>query len=55
MLTLVEGGLSYVRELAPRRRADRTTFHHAHVEHQTFLETPFLEAQAALRARVSQR
>jgi hypothetical protein len=52
MLTLVEGGLAYVRDLAPRRPAGRVRYHHGEDDHQAFLERPFLEAQAALHARL---
>ena len=52
MLTLVEGGLAYVRDLAPRRPAHSVTHHHGQADHQAFLEAPFLDAQAALRARL---
>jgi hypothetical protein len=52
MLTLVEGGLAYVRDLAPRRPVGRVRYHHGEDDHQAFLERPFLEAQAALHARL---
>jgi len=55
LLTLVEGGLAYVRGLAPRRSADRVLHHHGEADHQAFLERPFLEAQAALQARLGGR
>jgi hypothetical protein len=53
MLTLVEGGLAYVRELAPRRPPEHVRHHHGESDHQGFLDRPFLEAQAALRARLA--
>jgi hypothetical protein len=52
MLTLVEGGLAYVRDMAPLRSADRVLHHHGEADHHAFLERPFLEAQAALHARL---
>ncbi len=52
MLTLIEGGLSYVRDLAVLRRDDETTHHHGHAHHQAFLEEPFLQARAALHRRM---
>ncbi len=52
LLTLVEGGLAYARTLAPRRPDHLVTHHHGEPVHQAFLERPFLEAQAALRARL---
>jgi hypothetical protein len=54
LLTLVEGGLAYVGDLAPRRPSDRVLHHHGEADHQAFLERPFLQAQAALRARLDQ-
>ncbi|MBV9599669.1 MAG: CehA/McbA family metallohydrolase [Chloroflexi bacterium] len=55
MLTLVEGGLAYVRDMAPQRPAERVRHHHGEADHQGFLERPFLEAQAALRARLGRQ
>jgi hypothetical protein len=52
MLTLVEGGLAYVRELAPRRPRHLVRHHHGEADHQAFLERPFLEARSALRSRL---
>jgi hypothetical protein len=51
MLTLVEGGLAYVRNLAPRRPEHLVTHHHGESDHQAFLERPFQEARSALLAR----
>ena len=52
MLTLVGGSLEYIRQLSPRWRPGQVTHHHAEADHQAYLERPFLEAQAALRARL---
>jgi hypothetical protein len=52
MLTLVEGGLAYVSELAPRRPDRQVLHHHGEADHQAFLERPFREALSALRARL---
>jgi hypothetical protein len=54
MLTLVEGGLAYIRELAPRRPAHTVSHHHGEADHQAFLERPYLEALSALQARLAQ-
>ena len=54
MLTLVEGGLTYLREMAPQRRDKDTTHHHSHEDHQAFLESPFKEAMAAIHKRMHQ-
>ena len=51
MLTLVEGGLQYVRNTAVRYPAGTVTHHHGHDDHLSYLEGPFQEALAALRAR----
>jgi hypothetical protein len=53
LLTLVEGGLSYVRDLAPRRPSGYAHYQHGERDHQAFLERPFLEAIQALHARQS--
>ncbi|MDQ6672685.1 MAG: CehA/McbA family metallohydrolase [Chloroflexota bacterium] len=52
MLTLVGGSLEYVRQLSPRRQSGTVTHHHGEADHQAYLQRPFLEAQAALRARL---
>ena len=52
MLTLIGGSLEYIRQLSPRWRPGTVTHHHGEADHQAFLERPFLEAQAALRARL---
>ena len=50
LVTLVEGGLQYVRHTAPYYPAGTVTHHHGG-DHQRYLEAPFHEALAALRAR----
>jgi hypothetical protein len=52
MLTLVGGSLEYIRNLSPQWRADRVTHHHGEADHQAYLERPFRQAEAALRARL---
>jgi hypothetical protein len=51
MLTLVEGGLQYIRDLSPRWEDARVTHHHGEPDHRAYLERPFLEARRALLAR----
>jgi hypothetical protein len=51
MLTLVEGGLQYVRKTAVRYPTGTVTHHHGRDDHLSYLEGPFHEALAALRAR----
>jgi hypothetical protein len=52
MLTLVGGSLDYIRNTSSQRRPGTVTHHHGEPDHQVFLERPFLEALAALRARL---
>lgn len=52
MLTLVEGGLEYIRTMAPKHRPGSVTHHHGEDDHLAYLERPFLEALAALRSRL---
>lgn len=54
MLTLVDGSLAYIRELAPRHRPGTATHHHGEPDHQAFLERPFLEAREAIHRRLHQ-
>ena len=54
MLTLIEGSLTYVREVAPMRQAGSVTHHHGEDDHQAYLERPLLEAQAAIHQRMHQ-
>src|SRR5262249_23599732 len=52
LLTLIDGTLSYIRELSPRYRPGTTPHHHGEADHQAYLERPFLEAQAAIHRRL---
>jgi hypothetical protein len=52
MLTLVGGSLDYIRQLSPQWPSAKVTHHHGEADHQAFLERPFREAEAALRARL---
>jgi hypothetical protein len=54
MLTLVEGGLSYIRHTAPLRDDDQTLHHHGMKDHVGYLEKPFHEAAAAIHRRMHQ-
>lgn len=55
MLTLVGGSLEYIRHLSPRWRDGRVMHHHGEADHLAYLERPFLEAEAALGARLDAR
>ena len=52
MLTLIEGSLSYIRELGPRDQAGTVTHHHGEEDHEAYLERPFLEARTAIHRRM---
>ena len=52
MLTLIDGSLSYIRELAPRYESGTVTHHHGQADHGAYLERPFLEAQTAIHRKL---
>ena len=52
MLTLIEGGLDYVRHTAARYPPGTVTHHHGQADHLAYLERPFHEAQEAIRERM---
>jgi hypothetical protein len=52
MLTLIDGSLTYIRELSLRHRPGTVTHHHGEEDHEAYLQRPFLEAQAAIHRRM---
>ncbi len=52
MLTLIDGSLTYIRELSPRDQPGTVTHHHGEENPGAYLERPFLEAQAAIHWRM---
>ncbi|MBI4553301.1 MAG: CehA/McbA family metallohydrolase [Candidatus Latescibacteria bacterium] len=52
MLTLVEGGLAYIRHTAAHYPSGSVTHHHGEDDHLAYLERPFLEAQKAIHQRM---
>jgi hypothetical protein len=52
LLTLVEGSLEYLRNVSPQWHNGTVTHHHLEADHAAYLERPFLEARAALNARL---
>jgi hypothetical protein len=52
MLTLVEGGLAYIRQTALHHRAGTVTHHHGEEDHLAYLESPFREAMEAIHRRM---
>ena len=55
MLTLIEGSLTYVREVAPTHRPGTATHHHGEDDHIAYLQRPFLQAQEAVQRRLDER
>jgi hypothetical protein len=54
LLTLVEGGLEYVRRAGRHYPADRVTHHHGLDDHLEYLARPFHEARQALASRMQE-
>lgn len=54
MLTLIEGGLSYIRQRSPQHPPEKTTYQHGLSDHIAYLEEPFHEAAEALHRRMHQ-
>ena len=54
MLTLIDGDLAYIGELAPQHRPGTVTHHHGEDDHLAFLQRPFLEAREAIQSRMAQ-
>ena len=52
MLTLVEGGLSHIRQHALQYPPGSVTHHHGEDDHQAYLERPFNEAAQAIHQRM---
>ena len=53
MLTLIGGGLDYVRHVAPHHPPGSVTHHHGQHDHLGYLERPFHEAREAVRQRLN--
>ncbi len=54
MLTLVHGGLDYIRHMAPLHKPGTVTHHHHHDNHAEYLEEPFRQAMDAIHRRMHQ-
>ena len=52
MLTLIEGGMSYIQENASRHAHGSVTHHHGEDDHLAYLLRPYLEAQEAIQRRM---
>ena len=53
MLTLIDGGLAYIRQTAHRHPPGAVTHHHGQDDHLAYLERPFHEARVAIQQRAS--
>ena len=51
MLTLLHGGIEYIRRRSPQHPTGTVTHHHGEEVHLAYLERPFRQAIEALRAR----
>lgn len=52
MLTLIEGGLSYIQQSARHYESGTTTHHHGEDDHIAYLSRPFQEAREAIHRRM---
>ena len=52
MLTLIDGGLIYIRETAARHAPGTITHHHGEDDHLAYLQRPFFEARDAVNRRL---
>lgn len=52
MLSLIEGGLSYIRQRSYQHKPGTTTHHHGMDDHYAFLERPYKEAMDAIHQRM---
>ena len=54
MLAVIEGNLTYIREVSVQHEPGRVTHHHGEDDHLAYLERPFLEAHQAIKERMYQ-
>ena len=52
MITLLHGGINYIRDRSLQWKKDEVTHHHHHHDHFAFLEKPFQEALSAIHKRM---
>lgn len=52
MLTLLDGGLSYIRHRSRQHAPGTVDHHHGEADHEAFLSRPFQEAQEAIHRRM---
>ena len=52
MLSLIEGGLSYIKRRSWQHKPGTTTHHHGGDDHEAFLEAPYVQAREAIHRRM---
>jgi hypothetical protein len=52
MLTLLDGGLAYIKHRSRQHPPGTVDHHHGEHNHEAFLSRPFQEAQAAIHQRM---
>ena len=52
MLTLIEGGMTYIRQTSHQHAPDSVSHHHGEEDHMAYLLRPFREAHEAVLARM---
>ena len=52
MLTMIDGAMGYIGEVAARHTPGTVTHHHGESDHLAYLRRPFLEAREAIRGRM---
>ena len=52
MLTMIDGAMGYIGDVAARHSPGTVTHHHGEADHLAYLRRPFLEAQEAIRERM---
>lgn len=55
MLTLLHGGIAYIRRRSPQYPPETVTHHHGEPDHLAFLERPYQEAIEAIHRRMHER
>ena len=55
MLTVFEGDLTFMRNVAHQHEPGTVTHHHGEVDHLAYLSRPFLGARDAVLARMRER
>ena len=52
MLQLIEGGMSYIEQIAARHAPGTVTHHHGEDDHLAFLHRPYIQARNLINQRI---